>query len=112
MAARTAADQTDTQYREQLDQTLGRINAIRAAAGADWRSPTGNAILEEERRQSDRRRLIDVGNQRAQASMYDDNAEFYGWAADNAQSMGMLNAFTAGIRGLSGLASSAAGAGW
>jgi hypothetical protein len=103
MAARTAADQTDTALREELATTLGNIASIRAAANIDPTSPTGLAIAEEERRQSERQRLIRTGNLRAQATQSDRDASFNRYAASNAMTSGYINAFSQGIKGLSGL---------
>lgn len=101
--AKTAANETDTQLREELGRTLGQIQAIRAAANTDGSSPTAIAIEDEETRQSDRQRRIKVGNLNAQASQYGADAEYYGYAGGQALQTGYLNAFATGIKGLAGV---------
>ena len=103
LAARTAADETDAQLREELTTTLGNIEAIRAAANIDPTSPTGLAIMDEEQRVSDRQRRIKVGSLKAQATQYDRDAAFYGSMAGPALGLGFLNAFSGGIKTLAGL---------
>lgn len=83
-AARAAADQTDTQLREELRGTLGNIDAIRAAANTDPFSPTAMAVKDEERRVSTRERRIRGANARAQASAYDDTARLNMFGANAA----------------------------
>jgi hypothetical protein len=104
LAARTAADQTSAFMRDELTTTLGNIEAIRAAAGVTLDSPTGMAIYEREKKESDRQRNVKVGNLLSQAAMSDSDADFYRYAAGHAESMGILGAFGRGIGGLSGLA--------
>jgi hypothetical protein len=59
---RTKAAQTGAQYTEQLNNTLGNIDAIRAAAHADPSSPTGAAIRDTAEYQGDRQKSITVDN--------------------------------------------------
>lgn len=103
LAARTAADQTSAFMREELNTTLGNIMAIRAAAGVTSDSPTGLAILEGQREESNTQRLIKVGNLKAQASMSDADAAFYRFAAGSAMQSGYLNAFGRGLSGISSM---------
>lgn len=110
-ATRTAADQTDAAYREELTTTLGNIGAIRAAAGVDPSSPTTAAIMEHETMISDRNRTIKVGNLTSQAESYDDSAEYYRYAAESALDTGYLSAFGTVIKGLGGAGLAGGGSG-
>lgn len=102
MAARTAADETDTVLREELNTTLGNIAAIRAASGVTLDSPTGIAITDEESRVSDRQRRISVGNLTRQATQYESDARYYRSAAGSALLAGAVGAAGTAFRGLSG----------
>lgn len=55
---RIKSTQVDTQLLEQMNTSLGNILAVRAAANTDPTSPTGLAIMDEERRVADRERMI------------------------------------------------------
>lgn len=102
-AARTAADQTDSQLRDELSITLGNIDAIRAAAGVGADSPTGQAIRERETTVSDRQRRIKVGNLISQADASDSDALFYRSAQSSALGLGWLSGFAGAMKSLSGL---------
>lgn len=56
------AEQTAGQMTEQLNNTLGRIDAVRAAAHADPTSPTGAAIRDTAEYQGGRQETITVDN--------------------------------------------------
>lgn len=102
-AARTAADQTDAQLRDELDVTLGNIFAIRAASNASIDSPTSQALIDKNVERSDRQRMIKVGNLLNQANADDSAARYYSSAADQAMTTGWLNAGSSLIKGLGGL---------
>lgn len=106
-SAKTAADETDAQLREELLVTLGNMNAIRSAAGQDSSSPTTLALEAEEIKQSDRQRRIKTGNLQAQAAQYDRDALYFGYAGSSALGTGYLNAFSTGIKSLAGLSKAA-----
>ncbi len=101
--ARTAADQTDSALRDELHITLGNIDAIRAAAGIDSTSPTGQAIAENEAKVSDRQRRIRVGNLLSQADQSEADARYYNSAAGSALGMGLLGGVASGFNKLSAL---------
>ena len=61
---RIQADQIDASYREELNSTLANIKSIRASAGVDPNSPTGQAVNADQVRTSNRDRIIDVGSKR------------------------------------------------
>lgn len=73
---RIKADQTDVAMRDELATTLGNIDVIRAAAGVDPLSPTGQSIRAREQDVSDRQRTIAVGNIRAQADEKEAEARY------------------------------------
>ncbi len=100
-AAKTAADQTDSELRDELHVTLGNIDAIRAAAGVGADSPTGQAIRERETEVSDRQRRIRVGNLLSQADQSTADAAFYNSSASSALGMGLLSGLAGGFKSLS-----------
>lgn len=73
---RIQADQIDASYREELNSTLANIKSIRASAGVDPNSPTGQAVNEDQVRTSNRDRIIDVGSKRMQANQDEADAKF------------------------------------
>jgi hypothetical protein len=73
---RIKGDQTDAHLRDELQTTLGNIDVVRAAAGADPFSPTALAIKANETEISDRNRITAVGNIRAQADEREAEARF------------------------------------
>ena len=73
---RIQADQIDASYREELNSTLANIKSIRASAGVDPNSPTGQAVNADQIRTSNRDRIIDVGSKRMQANQDEADAKF------------------------------------
>jgi hypothetical protein len=63
-----AAAETDTTLRQNLQDTIGNIRAIRASAGIDPNSPTTQAIIASESAKSERSRRIQVANAEAQVA--------------------------------------------
>lgn len=59
---RVKATQTSAQLTERLNNTLGNIDAIRAAGHNDPTSPTGVAVREYAEAQGERQRTISVDN--------------------------------------------------
>lgn len=90
--ARVQADQADTAYRDELRTTLANIDTIRASAGVDSASPTAFAIRDQAREDSDKQRERKVSGLRMQANQFDQDAAFYGSAARNYITAGMVNA--------------------
>jgi hypothetical protein len=91
---RTQAALTDVTYRENLNTTLGNIDAIRAAAHIDPTSPTTAALRDYNTMISDRQRMAAVGSLRQQAAEDEAGAAYLrkaGWYAVN---MGLLEAGT------------------
>lgn len=73
---RIQADQIDASYRDELNSTLANIKSIRASAGVDPNSPTGQAVTADQVRTSNRDRIIDVGSKRMQANQDEADAKF------------------------------------
>lgn len=73
---RIQADQIDASYRDELNSTLANIKSIRASAGVDPNSPTGQAVNADQIRTSNRDRIIDVGSKRMQANQDEADAKF------------------------------------
>lgn len=88
------ASLTDTTMREQLNTTLGNIETIRAAAGADPNSPTGAAILEHNEDLSNRQRMAAVGSLKAQSAEDLASADYLRKAGDFAVTQSYLKAGT------------------
>jgi len=92
---------TDTTMRENLNTTLGNIESIRAAAGADPNSPTSAALLDRSQELSDRQRMAAVGSQRMQAADDRASADYLRKAGDFAVSQSYLTAGTDVAKALS-----------
>jgi hypothetical protein len=103
-AGRTAAAETDAFLRQELRETLGNIVATRASANVDPFSPTGQAIIDEETRVSDRERRIRVGNILRQAEDDEFSGRYYQGAAKQILRTGTFEAFSAGTGRLLGRA--------
>jgi len=89
---RTQAALTDVTYRENLNTTLGNIDAIRAAVHIDPTSPTTVALRDYNTKISDRQRMAAVGSLREQASADEAGATYLREAGDYAVKMGYLDA--------------------
>lgn len=102
---RTQAGLTDATYRENLNTTLGNIDAIRAAARIDPTSPTSAALRDYNTMVSDRQRMAAVGSLRQQAAEDEAGAAYLRKAGDFAVKMGYLDA---GVKISAGVAKMAA----
>ena len=89
---RTKAAQTDAQARENLNVTLGNIDAVRAAAGVDPSSPTTAALRDRTSMLGDRARSIQVDNILAQSMQDQNDAAYMRSAGSYAMSMADLSA--------------------
>ncbi len=106
------ADQTDVAMRQDLESTLGNIMAVRAAAGADPNSPTGQVITQGVAAQGDKDRNRAVGNLEAQSREDLRAAQFYRKSGARAMMGAFLGAGGDLMSGLGGAAKSmGAGAG-
>lgn len=85
---------TDKTMLESLNTTLGNIETVRAAAGADPSSPTGAALLQHAEDLGDTQRLATVGSQRGQAAEDLASADYLRKAGDFAVKQSYLSAAT------------------
>lgn len=85
---------TDTTMLQNLNTTLGNIETVRAAAGADPTSPTGAALLQHAEDLGDTQRQATVGSQRAQAAEDLASADYLRKAGDFAVTQSYLKAGT------------------
>lgn len=88
--AQTAADQTDSQLRDELRGTLQNINAIRASAGQSTDSPTIRAVMDNETRISDQQRTIKRASYMSQIAADRAEADMQRSAAQTALFGGVL----------------------
>jgi len=102
-AALVQADQTSSSLQNELAETLGNINAIRASSGVMHESPTGLAIDARESKESDRQRRIKVGNIKSQAQQLWEDQKYYAYAGDQAMRSSMFGTFGRALSSLSGL---------
>lgn len=100
---RITADQTDTQFRENLMDTLGKIDAIRASSGVNPDSPTAVALADEETRVSDRARTNRVASIRGQALQDDADALYRDRVSRDALTAGYVRAGATVTKGLAGM---------
>lgn len=85
---------TDTTMRENLNTTLGNIEAVRAAAGIDPTSPTTAALMDRSTQLSDRQRMAAVGSIKAQSAEDLASADYLRKAGDFAVTQSYLSAAT------------------
>ena len=91
------------QMTRQLNQTLGNIDAVRAAANADPNSPTGAAFRDNQETIGDTQRGIAVGSILAQANQDRNDAAYYRSAAGNALFAGEIGAAAGIAKGIAGM---------
>lgn len=89
---RLSAAQTEAQMGEDLNQNLGNIDAIRAAAGADPFSPTSVALHKRAEFVGDRQRTTTVNNILRQASQDEADANYMKQAGDYALKSSIVSA--------------------
>jgi hypothetical protein len=90
----TQAALTDTTMRENLNTTLGNIDAVRAAAGIDPTSPTTAALEDRSTNLSDRQRMAAVGSIKSQSAEDLASADYLRKAGDFAVTQSYLSAAT------------------
>ena len=90
----TQAALTDTTMRENLNTTLGNIEAVRVAAGVDPNSPTSAAIMDRNEELSDRQRMAAVGSVKAQSAEDMASADYLRKAGDFAVTQSYIAAGT------------------
>jgi hypothetical protein len=86
------AVQTGGQMTRNLNQTLGNIDAVRAAAGADPSSPTGAAFRDNQEAIGNNNRAITVNSILQQSTQDRNDAAYYQSAASGAQTSGIIGA--------------------
>jgi hypothetical protein len=97
------AVQTGGQMTRQLNQTLGNIDAVRAAAHVDPNSPTGAAFRDDQEAQGIQQRTTTVDSILAQATQDRNDAAYYKQAASDALFAGDISAAAGIAKGLAGL---------
>src|SRR5215471_6769241 len=97
---RTAAVETSAQLTTNLNQTLGNIDAIRAAAHDDPTSPTGAAVRGFTESQGITKRNIDVENILAQSEQDQADAAYLRQAGAFALTQGKIGAFATVLGGI------------
>jgi len=88
----TQAALTDTTMRENLNTTLGNIEAVRAAANADPNSPTGVAMLDRSTQLGERQRMAAVGSINSQVAEDKASADYLRKAGDFAVTQSYISA--------------------
>lgn len=91
---KTQAALTDATMRENLNNTIGTINAVRAAAGVDPSSPTTSAMVEMNSERSNRQRLAAVGSINSQVAEQEASAKYLREAGDFAVTQSYVKAGT------------------
>jgi hypothetical protein len=97
------AVQTGGQMTRSLNQTLGNIDAVRAAAHADPNSPTGAAIIDEQQALGTTQKATTVNSILAQATQQRNDAAYYKSAASDALFAGEISAAAGIAKGIAGL---------
>ncbi len=97
------AVQTNAALTRNLNQTLGNIDAVRAAARTDPASPTGAAVRNTVEATSTENKNIQVDSIMAQANQDRANAAYLRQASSTALLSGGIGAFGDLLKGFSGL---------
>lgn len=97
------AVQTGAQMTRSLNNTLGNIAAVRAAANTDPTSPTGAAVMQRQEEIGDEQRSITVNSILQQARQDSSDAEYYRKAADHALLAGGVSAAAGVAKGIAGM---------
>lgn len=97
------AVQTGGQMTRSLNQTLGNIDAVRAAAGADPSSPTGAAFRDNQEDIGTTQKTTTVNSILAQSLQDRNDAAYYKSASSNALFAGEISAAAGIAKGIAGL---------
>lgn len=89
---KTQAALTDATMRENLNNTLGTIQAVRAAAGVDPSSPTTSAMMNMNSQRAERQRMAAVGSINAQTAEQEASARYLREAGDFAVTQSYVKA--------------------
>lgn len=99
---KTQGAQVSAYYDDQLRRTLANITAVRAGAGLDPNSPTGQTIAADQTKISDTEKDTKLGNINAQIASDTASAAFYQDSASNALLGGYLGAGGSLLTGAAG----------
>jgi len=97
------AVQTGGAMTRSLNQTLGNIDAVRAAANTDPTSPTGNAFRDNQEQLGMDQKTTTVNSILAQATQQRNDAAYYKSAASEALFAGKISAAAGIAKGIAGL---------
>lgn len=103
------AVQTGGQMARSLNNTLGNIDAVRAAANTDPTSPTGVAVRDNQQQIGNEQRSITVNSILQQARQDRSDAEYYKSAAKDAMFAGGISAAAGIAKGIAGMGMPGAG---
>lgn len=104
------ADQTNTFLQQKLQGELANISAVRASAGVNASSPTGDAIAARVSGVADQQRIQTIQNIQAQTESDTAAAAFYRQSANNALLGGQLSSEGDWLGGIGGALGQGAGA--
>lgn len=96
---RARAQQIDLASRQELQQTLGNIMAIRASAGGDVNSPTSQALLDRQQQLGEQSRMAKVSSENIKA----DQLERQGKAQANAGNWALAGGIMKALPGFGSL---------
>jgi len=99
------ATQTNAQLTSRLAQTLGNIDAVRAAARTDPTSPTGAAVRNEVEATSTNQKDIEVNSIMSQSAQDESSAAYLRTASSTALLSGGIGAGAGILKGIAGLPS-------
>lgn len=102
---KAAASEYDAQSLENLNVTLGNLDAVRAAASTDPSSPTGAALRDRTEYIADRSRTTQVSNIMAQAAQNEADANYMRSAGAYALKVGDISAKAIKLQGYADLGS-------
>jgi hypothetical protein len=97
------AVQVGGQMTRSLNQTLGNIDAVHAAAGTDPNSPTGAAFRDDQENIGTQQRTTTVDSILAQATQDKSDAAYYKSAASSALFAGEIGAAAGIAKGIAGV---------
>ena len=97
------ATQTNAQLTSRLNQTLGNIDAVRAASHTDPSSPTGAAVRNQVESEYTNQKNIAVDSIKAQSLMDEGQAAYLRNAASSAMLSGGISAGAGLLKGIAGL---------
>lgn len=103
-----AATEENAQLTTRLNQTLGKIDAVRAASGDSMTSPTGAALRSTAEMYGNEERAIQVGNILEQSDMDTAGANYMQQAGSFAMEMGIFSGITTAVGDVAKIATAGA----